>query len=547
MKRRASPPPAAGSKRRAFSPPLPPGWSRWHDKTGRPYFINDEDGTTTWEDPRAPVASAPQPPPRRESARPPPQSRQPPPHVSVPAVPWLPTLAAGSSPKHPPASHRPPTTLVPPVRQAAPPQRSDAGSGKDSTVQLHVSGLDPSIDEKHVRDHFRNYEQFVSKCIRLKDTYCFLHFGDHLGPALAAIAELDGQPLMGRMLRVRLTKNTCEQYGIPEEPTTKPRQQAKLPPQQPAAPPVVYPPVASHRLPAGASPVVDEPVQVHVSGLHPAMTEDDIRDFFRSFKNRILKVHCKADKGFAFVHLDSIRAARAAIEKLNGRSDRQGTRLRVDLSSHDAVRYGAQPPNATAPRAPRARQGPPARRDANAENQGSEDDIQLFVGGLAADITVDDIWRCFSDCPVSKVHRVKDSHCFIHLPDINTALDVMRDKEGSRCGSRIVRIALSSAACKRYNVPPEPHRKPQLILRRMPPDGTVEDVRVFLADHSGVAEEITPGDNPGEWSVVVSGVQEALDCYASLDGKYFLGSTVELALSDASSRCLNLPPRPEKK
>lgn len=72
---------------------------------------------------------------------------------------------------------------------------------------------------------------------------------------------------------LRLTKNTCEQYGIPEEPTTKPRQQAKLPPQQPAAPPVVYPPVASHRLPAGASPVVDEPVQVHVSGLHPAMTE----------------------------------------------------------------------------------------------------------------------------------------------------------------------------------------------------------------------------------------------------------------------------------
>lgn len=43
-----------GQRKRAYSPPLPPGWSRWFDKTGRPYFINDEDGSTSWEDPRAP-------------------------------------------------------------------------------------------------------------------------------------------------------------------------------------------------------------------------------------------------------------------------------------------------------------------------------------------------------------------------------------------------------------------------------------------------------------------------------------------------------------
>ena len=169
------------------------------------------------------------------------------------------------------------------------------------------------------------------------------------------------------------------------------------------------------------------------------------------------------------------------------------------------------------------------------------------MANLVAEITPEDIWKAFEGCPIQKVYRVKDTYCFVHVPDINTALDIMRERDGERCGSRQMRISLCTNVCKRYGVPPQPHRKPQLLLRGMPPDANVEDVRVFLADYSGVIDmERTEILEPGTWSIVVNSVNDALSCQEALDGKFFLGNNVEVRLSDASSRCLSLPPQPNR-
>ena len=166
--------------------------------------------------------------------------------------------------------------------------------------------------------------------------------------------------------------------------------------------------------------------------------------------------------------------------------------------------------------------------------------MQLYVGGINSSVTEDDIWQTFAGCPVHKVRRFKEAYCFVHLPDINTALDVMRDKDNAQCGSRHIRISLSTPTCKHYGVSSQPHRKPQLLLAGMPADANVEDVRDFLGEFSGSTEDITPAKG-GEWSVVCAGVNEALAAQEALDQKPFLGNSVEVRLSDASSRCLSVP------
>ena len=168
--------------------------------------------------------------------------------------------------------------------------------------------------------------------------------------------------------------------------------------------------------------------------------------------------------------------------------------------------------------------------------------MQLYVSGINSSVTKDDIWQTFAGCPVQKVYRPKDAYCFVHMPDIETALDVMCDKDNAPCGTRHIRISLSAPTCKRYKVSSQPHRKPQLLLAGMPADANIEDVRVFLGEYSGSTEDITQTEK-GEWSVVCVGVDEALAARDALDQKFFLGNSTEVRLSDASSRCLNIHQR----
>lgn len=392
----------------------------------------------------------------------------------------------------------------------------------ESPVQLHVSGLDSGVSEADIRGFFGRFERIIQRFHRSRDGYCFLHFGEDLETATVAIEELDGQICLGRTIKVRFATSTMERYGL-----TQAQNQ------------MLYPilNVATPSLSPGVLPA-NESIQVHVSGLNPNTTAEDLKEFFHSFVGHFVKAYCKATHGYAFVHMDSISAAMAAVKKLNGKIDKFGNKLHVALSSETALRYG-QPS-----RTPKPADG--LEYDGYKEVSQDDDRVQLYVGGLTAEVSEDDIWQVFEGCPVLKVHRAKDTYCFIHLPDINTALDVMRDKDNSTCGSRNLKVSLSTPACRRYGVPPQPHRKPQLLLRGIPPGATPEDISVFLAEHASYAEEVAPVC-AGEWSIVFIGVSEALHCLASLDGKSFLGSVVEVRLSDASSRCLNMPPRPNHK
>jgi len=516
-----------GQRKRAYSPPLPPGWSRWFDKTGRPYFINDEDGSTSWEDPRAPpeailnqaVPQAPQ------AARMVSHQRATPSFPSPPPNPRAPQLV-------PPQAHVLPDLLT-----------RDSRPLRDSPVQVHINGIDSAISEQDILLFFGQYAASIVRVCR-KETYCFVHFGEDLSTAMSSVADLDGRTLAGRHVRVSLNKATAEKYRIPMSASSL------QPPRRPEPQNMVSQNSSSFHHKPPSVPIPDRnstapgDVSLHVSGMPPSTTEQDILDFFRTFRARVLRVSYRPQQGFAFIHFDSVTVARAAIDKLNGKPDKLGQKWKVCLSSRSVTQLGslasARPQN---PQRPSAGPAVPF-----AEPRGADDEtIQLFVGGLAPEITNDDLRAVFAGSPILKIHRSKETHGFVHVADINTALDVMRDMEGAPCKRRLLRISLSTAACQRYGIPQDPHRRPQLMLRGMPMTVTEEHVRGFLGPHNDHVVDIKPTENPGEWSVVMAGLNQALACYEALDGRDFSGSFIEMRLSDASSRCLNLPPRPDKR
>ena len=326
--------PPSSSKRRSFSPPLPPGWSRWEDKNGRPYFINEEDGSTTWEDPRAPAsppkadrhergsrAPARAPSPRRAPSAPAPRGNH-----SVPPVPLH--VAPG------PVFVPPPAVLKPegPI---------------SSSVQLHVSNLDMSIGERELLDFFGKFSRHILKFNRSKDQYCFVHFGDDLDAALAAISVLDGRRCNGRSLQVRLTNTSAQRYGVPitgVDIDAAPAMRAPFP-TAPTMPVVVPDPRQFLQQPTqpGQHSTRGDNIQIHCSGITAETTEEDLREFFHSFKKHLIRFHIKGGHGYSFVHMDSIRAGVAAIRKLNQKDDRVGNRLKLQLSQETISRFGDLP------------------------------------------------------------------------------------------------------------------------------------------------------------------------------------------------------------
>ena len=317
--------PPQGAKRRATSPPLPPGWSRWHDKTGRPYFINDEDGSTTWEDPRAPC-EPPSRPPRHNAPR---EDRQKPrrepryePLESLRAFQTTPQLPVDTS------AHG--TAAL----SADEGYRGDQGS----KVQLHISGLDANLTDSDLRAHLTQFSNYILRISRAKNTekYCFVHFGENLDAAVNAVAMLDGSTCKGRRLTVALTKQTAERFGL----QTKPAQAVFAQPQMPFMPEsrMASPSTAATIQPLQVSSRED--VQVHLGGLHNNTTQEDVRHFMRSFSSHITKVYIKTGGGYGFVHMDSISAAVAATKKLDGKMDNYDRRVSVQLSSDTAARYG---------------------------------------------------------------------------------------------------------------------------------------------------------------------------------------------------------------
>ena len=59
----------------------------------------------------------------------------------------------------------------------------DMGGERDrdrdfGTIQLHVSGINPSVQDHHIRDFFKDYTRCVLRIHRRRETYCFIHFSD---------------------------------------------------------------------------------------------------------------------------------------------------------------------------------------------------------------------------------------------------------------------------------------------------------------------------------------------------------------------------------
>jgi len=88
------------------------------------------------------------------------------------------------------------------------------------TIQIHMAGINPAVQDHHIREFLSEYIDKVHRIHRRRETYCFIHFAD-IETAVEALNALDGEVLCGRHVRLELSSPTCDYFGLPPKPPRK--------------------------------------------------------------------------------------------------------------------------------------------------------------------------------------------------------------------------------------------------------------------------------------------------------------------------------------
>ena len=365
------------------------------------------------------------------------------------------------------------------------------GGSRDPSLKLFIGNISEECTEDHLRGAFGVHGEitdlFIPRENAVNKGIAFCSFSS-VGEAIAAKESLNGTEIAGENIRIDFSEGRAR------------------------------PPRESSSAPS---------LKLFIGNVSEECTEEHLRDAFGAHGEVIDAYIPKDDngtnKGIAFLSFSTVEEAIAAKDALHA-TDVAGENIRIDFAQVKG-------------HAPRGGGGP------------NEPSLKLFIGGLSAECTDDDLREAFgAHGEVTDVFIPKDDDgankgigfvSFASVDEATAAMDALHDTE---IAGETIRIDFAQS---RERLPRESNSEPslKLVLFGVSPECMDDDLREAFSAHGEVIDAFIPKDedgaNKGIGFVSFSSVDEATAAKDALSGTEIAGETVRIDFAQGRGR----PPR----